>query len=112
MVKNIGDLVPNKRKQNQGRPRKLLDRQRRNILHQAKVLQEKVGNFIVRRVMVRTVTPPSISTSTVRKVIRKEGLKWSYDQKKKVLTKSNLKLRWKFSRKIRRQLPKDFGLEV
>ena len=35
MVKNIGDLVPDKRKQNQGRPAKS------KILRQAKVLQEK-----------------------------------------------------------------------
>ena len=38
IVKNIGDLVPDKRKQNQGRLTKLSDRQKRNILCQAKVL--------------------------------------------------------------------------
>ena len=58
MVENIGDLVPDKRKQNQGRPTKLPDRQKRSILHQAKVLQEEVGNFIVKRVMVRAGIPP------------------------------------------------------
>ena len=108
MVKNIGDLVPNKRKQNQGRPAKLSDRQKRNILRQAKVLQEEVGKFSVKRVMVRAGIPPSISTSTVRKVMKKAGLKWSHAQKKGVLTKIDLKLRLKFARKVRRKLPKDF----
>ena len=32
MVKNIGDLVPDKRKKNQSRPSKLSERQKRNIL--------------------------------------------------------------------------------
>ena len=108
MVKNIGDLVPDKRKQNQGRPTKLSDRQKRNILRQAKVLQEEVGNFSVKRVMVRAGIPPSISTATVRRVMKKAGLKWSHAQKKGVLTKSGLELRLKFARKVRRKLPKDF----
>ena len=38
IAKKIGDLVHNKRKKIQGRPTKLSDRQRRNILHQTKVL--------------------------------------------------------------------------
>ena len=74
MVKNIGVLVLDKRKQNQGRPTKLSDRQKRNILRQAKVLLEEVGNFSEKRVMVRADIPPSISTATVHKVMRKAGL--------------------------------------
>ena len=75
MVKNIGDLVPDKQKQNQGRPTKLSDRQKRKILRQAKVLQEEVRNFSVKRVMVRAGIPPSISIATVLRVMRKAGLK-------------------------------------
>ena len=74
MVKNIGVLVLDKRKQNQGRPTKLSDRQKRNILRQAKVLLEEVGNFSVKRVMVRADISPSISTATVHRVMRKAGL--------------------------------------
>ena len=108
MVKNIGDLVPDKQKQNQGRPTKLSDRQKRKILRQAKVLQEEVRNFSVKRVMVRAGIPPSISIATVLRVMRKAGLKWSHAQKKRVLTKSDLSLRFKFAQRIRRKLPKDF----
>ena len=60
MVKNIGDLVLDKRKQNQGRPTKLSDRQKRNILRQVKVLHEEVGNFSVKKVRVRDGIPSSI----------------------------------------------------
>ena len=102
IVKNIGDLVPDKRKQIQGRPTKLSGRQKRNILRQAKVLQEEVGNFSMKRVMVRAGIPPSVSTATVHRVMEKAGLKWSHAQKKGVLTKSDLKLRLKFARKVRR----------
>ena len=108
MGKNIGDLVPDKRKQSQGRTIKLLERQKRNILCQAKELQEEVGNFSVKRVMVGASIPPSISTATVRRVMRKAGLKWSYAQKKGVLTKSDLKSRLKFARKVRQKLIKNF----
>ena len=75
MVENIGDLIPDKRKQNQGRPTKLSDRQKRNILRQAKVLQEELGNFSVKRVMVRAGIPRSINTETVRSVMKMAGLK-------------------------------------
>ena len=93
----ICDLVLDKWNQNQGRPTKLSDRQKRNILRQARVLQEEVGNFSMRRVMVKAGIPPSISIAKVRRVMRKEGLKWSHAQKKGVLTKSDLKFRLKFS---------------
>ena len=107
IVEKIGDLVPDKRKQNKGRPTKLSDRQKRNIIHQAKLLQEEVENFSVKRVIVRAGIPPSISSETVRRVMRKAGLKWSHAQKKGVLTKSDLGLRLKFARNVRRKLPKD-----
>ena len=97
MVQNIGDLVPDKQKQNQGRPTKLSDRQKRNILHQAKVLQEEMRNYSMKRAVVSASISPSISTATVRRVMKKAGLKWSHAQKKGVLTKSDLKLRLKFA---------------
>ena len=70
MVKNIGDQVLHKRKQSQQGPAKLSYRQKRNILRQAKVHQDEVGNLSVKRVMVRAGIPPSISTGTVRSVMR------------------------------------------
>ena len=76
MKKNIGDLVVDLRKHNQGRPPKLSVRQKRNILRQTKLLQEEMGNFCVKRVMVKAGIPPSINEDTVRRVLRKAGLKW------------------------------------
>ena len=70
MVKNIGDLVPDKQKQNQGRPTKFSDRQKRKILRRAKVLQEEVRSSRVKRVIVRAGIPPSISIATVRRIMK------------------------------------------
>ena len=105
MKKNIGHLVVDLRKINQGRPPKLSVRQKRNILRQTKLLQEEMGNFCVKRVMVKAGIPPSISEETVWRVLRKAGLKWARVQRKGILTKNDLKLRLKFARKVRRKLP-------
>ena len=53
MEKKIGDLVVHLPKNNQQRSPKLFVRQRRNILRQTKLLQEDMGNFYVKRVMVK-----------------------------------------------------------
>ena len=111
MVKNIGDLVLHKRKQSQQGPAKLSYRQKRNVLRQAKVRQEKVGKLSVKTVMVKAGIAPSVSTAAVRSVMRKAGLKWSHAQKKGVQTKSDLNLRLKFARTVRQKLPKDFWTE-
>ena len=52
-----------------------------------------MGNFGMKRLMVRAAIPSSISTATVHRVIKKAGSKWSHAQKKGVLTKSDLNLR-------------------
>ena len=111
MKKNIGDLVVGLRKNNQGRPPKLSVQQKRNILRQTKLLQEEMRNFCVKRVMVKAGIPPSISEETVRRVLRKAGLKWARVQRKGILTKNDLKLRLKFARKVRRKLPANFWEE-
>ena len=75
MKQNIGDLVVDLRKNNQGRPPKLSVQQKRNILQQTKLLQEEMGNFCVKKVMVKAGIPPSISEKTVPRVFQKAGLK-------------------------------------
>ena len=108
MAERIGGLVPSKWKGNQGRPAKLLGRQKRNILRQPNVHQEAVGNFSVKRVMLKSGIRLSVSAATVRRVMRKIGLKWSHAQKKGVPIKSDLKLILKFAWKVCWKLPKDF----
>ena len=46
---------------------------KKNILHQAKMIQEDIGNLSVKRVMVRAGISPSVSTATVCRANRKAG---------------------------------------
>ena len=70
-----------------------------------------MGNFCVKRVMVKSGIPPSISEETVRRVLRKAGLKWARVQRKGILTKNDLKSRLKFARKVCRKLPANISEE-
>ena len=46
--------------------------------------------------MVKAGIPPSINEETVRKVVQTTDLKWTHFQRKGILTKNDLKLRFKF----------------
>ena len=61
--------------------------------------------------MVKTGIPPSISEETVRRILRKAGLKWTRVHRKGILTKNDLKLRLKFARKVYRKLSANFWEE-
>ena len=61
MKKNIGDLVVDLRKNNQGRPPKLSLQKKRNILRETKLVQDEMRKFCVKRVMVKAGIPSSIS---------------------------------------------------
>ena len=84
MKKSIGGLVVDLWKNDQGRPPKLSVRQKRNILRQTKLLQEELGNFCVKKVMVKPGISSSISEMTVRRFLRKDGLKWARVQRKEI----------------------------
>ena len=64
------------------------------------MIQEDIGNLSVKRIMVRAGISPSISTATVCRANRKAEQKRSHARRKGVLTKSDLKLRLKFSQKV------------
>ena len=68
MKRNIKDLVVDLRKNNQGRPQKLSVSKKRNILQQTKFSQEEMGNFCVKRVIVKIGIPAFISKERVGRV--------------------------------------------
>ena len=53
--------------------------------------------------MVKAGISPSVSEETVCRALLKTGLKWIHFQRKGILTKNDLKLRLKFSRKVCRK---------
>ena len=58
--------------------------------------------------MVKSGITPSISEKTVSRVLRKSGRKWARVQRKGILTKNDLELRFKFAWKVCRKLPANF----
>ena len=68
MKRNIKDLVVDLQKNNQGRLQKLSVSQKRNILQQTKFSQEEMGNFCVKRAIVKIGIPPFINKERVDKV--------------------------------------------
>ena len=59
---------------------------KRNILHKIKRLQKKMGNFCVKRVMVKTGIPISIIEEEGRIILCKASLKWTLVQQRGILT--------------------------
>ena len=50
--------------------------------------------------MVKVAIPQSISGETACRVLQKIDLKWTHFQRKRILTKNDLKLRLNFARKV------------
>ena len=55
------------------------------------------------RVIVEAGIPPYITEETICRVLPKTDLKWTYFQRKGILTKNDLKWTLKFSRKVCRK---------
>ena len=66
--------------------------------------------FCQKKVMVKAGIPPFISEETVRRVLRKTGLKWTHFQTKGILTKNDLKLRLKFAQEVRRKQARKYAV--
>ena len=107
MKKNIEDHNYDKRKMNKGRPKKLSDRDRRNIIRQLHVLREQGEvNFTVKRVkMMAGLAVTAISDETVRLVLHSDGFGFRNAAKKGVLKKEDLKKRLEFARKVAARFP-------
>ena len=70
MKKNIGDSVVHLLKNNLGRPRKLSVQQKINILQQTKHLEEEMGNFCVKTIIVKAGILPSIRERAVKSYVK------------------------------------------
>ena len=68
-----------------------------------------MGIFCVKRVIAGI--SPSIGEETVCRILQKADLKWAHVQRKGILTKNDLKLRFKFAKKVRRRLSANFWEE-
>ena len=111
MNKAIGDIVIDKRKNNKGRPPKLSERDRRNILRQAEILRNDYGYFTSKRLKVFAGISADISVEAVRRVLRAANFKYSHSRKKGVLSRNDLKLRLAFAKKVKACLSQSIWTE-
>ena len=102
MKKETNETTIDKRKQNKGRPTKLTDRDRRNVLRQVEVLRNSCGYFTTKRIKTSAGISPEVSDETVRRVLRKAGYKYTHSRKKGVLKRKDTKLRLEFAQKVQR----------
>ena len=101
MKKPIGQKIQDGRQFKTGRPRRLSIRDERKILQECEKLRTSHGHFTSRRVKALAGIDPTVSVETVRRVLRKNNMRYSHSRKKGVLKREDLKKRLSFARKVR-----------
>ena len=96
--------IPDKRWNNNGRPRKLTDRDRRALLRQIPILRKECGSFTVKRMRVAAGIRANVCDETIRRVLHSADYGYYHSRKKGLLTKQDLQLRLRFARKVKRLL--------
>ena len=96
--KKIGENSVDNRKQNKGRPRKLTERDDRQIIQTLVKRREEVGDLFSTDVG-RASGITHVSNRTIRRCIRRKGYKFSQCRKKGQLSKEDLVTRLKFARR-------------
>ena len=108
-VKRTLEDKADKRKFNKGRPSKVTDHDRRQILRKVPQLRKEIGTFTVKRLRLEAGVE-HISTDTVRRVLHQGGYKYLQTRKKGLLTAQDLRKRSKFARENMKR-PADFWCE-
>ena len=108
--KTIGADSPIKKsKLNRGRPRKLTERQVRDVLRTVKKLRNSEGSFASPRVEVLAGLSGTVSNRTIRRTLNRAGYKYLTTRKKGVLSELDYEKRMKFCKKVlKRKLGKHF----
>lgn len=113
MVKAIGKTCIDKRFQNTGRRAVLSPRDRRLILQQVpKIRRETEGDFTLHDIRQASNVPKNVSDSTVRRVLKKAGYAVRAKRRKGILTENDVKLRLKFAKHAKKNLPTEIWSET
>ena len=100
-----GEAIFDKRKNNNGRPRKLTARDKRNLFRQIHVLRRIEGSsFTAKRLFVAAGLCYNVSHMTVRRCLYEQGYRYRRARKKGLLSQKDLLLRLKFCKKVKRTL--------
>lgn len=92
------------RKEKRGRPRKLNDRLERKLRRSIQTLREREGNFTIKRLMENScISRNDVSESTISRFLNREGYYYLQARKKGLLTKTDMKKRRLFARRMRNE---------
>ena len=96
--------VIDKRKKNKGRPNKIDERDKRNIIRQIGVLRSRGEvNFTVKRIKLMAGLSRKVCDESVRLVMKSNGFKKRCAAKKGILSKKDLQERYSFAKKIKQK---------
>lgn len=100
--KNITETQKCTKKGNVGRPRKLNQRNLRNLIRGLKCLRRENRNFTSKAVAeFAGISSREASNRTIRRALNREGYRYLQARKKGVLMKNDLQKRLQFAKKIR-----------
>ena len=104
----VGDTNSfDKRKQNNGRPRKLTARDERNLVRELKKCRTTTGSFSASRLRTAAHISPDVSLWTIRRALKRNGYHYLHSRKKGLLTRKDLTRRYQFARKTNKLTPRN-----
>ena len=106
-LRPLGEPLLDRRHQNKGRPEKLNERDKREILRQVPILREQCGSFTSKKVQLHSVGD-RVHNRTVRRVLNKNGYGYRRARKKGLMSRKDLIERKRFAAKVKRLLPENF----
>ena len=87
---------------------KLDKRQERKLLRSIQTLREREGNFTIKRLMENScISRKEVSESTVSRFLNREGYYYLQARKKGLLTKTDMRTRRIFARRLQKEFSKD-----
>lgn len=97
-----------KTKNRGGRPEKINLRQKRSILRNINILREENSNFTSKKLLLSSgINPNAISSRTLRRFLNKNGYHYLQARKKGVLSKTDIRKRYKFAGTMKREFSID-----
>ena len=100
MKKSIGNIKPDKRKNSKGAPRKLNERNQRQIIRSMKTLMKDIGTFSSVDLQKHAGLAGTCSNRTVRRFLNKQNYGYYQCRRKGQSTPVDLVKRWVFAKNV------------
>ena len=104
MERPIHHNMFDRRVNNPGRPKKLIERDEKNIIRAMHRVRISIGSFTAKRLRTETGIPAITSMWTIRRVLNRHRNRYLQSRKKAMLTRGDAFKRSKFARRMKRLL--------